>query len=430
MQHLTQKQFEEYVRQRLQPADLLAVSDHLDECEACRLRIETAGEGPFLALRDEVFADLEQSGAHLAPAQLADYVDNALMGESQQVVTDHLSSCDHCSFAVADLREFRNELSPDREYRPAEKTGFGESWWRRSFGFLPAAFRVSPWPAFGGAALAVLLLSLIGWVILRKQSEQRPSQEIAVGPTPVVQPTPAPSFVPSPLPSASPAAVVAQLNDGGRVLTLDAEGKFSGADDLPAEYQKILKTALADQRLPRSSQLAGLTRPGSSLMSGNNAKDSFRVIEPVGTVTMQITPAFRWSPVTGASHYVAEVYDDKFNLIAASPELQTNSWTAATPLARGKIYAWQVKAYKDGEEITSPRPPAPQAKFRVLDEAKANQLAAARRSYPSLHLTLALLYADAGVLDESEEQLRELLKANPNSDIARKLLRQVQAQRR
>ena len=89
-----------------------------------------------------------------------------------------------------------------------------------------------------------------------------------------------------------------------------------------------------------------------------------------------------------------------------------------------------LKAVKDGEEFKVPRPPAPQAKFRVLDRAKADELARARRAYPSSHLTLALLYADAGLLKEAEQELRLLQRANPDSEVARGLLRQVQALRR
>jgi hypothetical protein len=91
------------------------------------------------------------------------------------------------------------------------------------------------------------------------------------------------------------------------------------------------------------------------------------------------------------------------------------------------VYTWQVKAIKEAEEITSPRPPAPQAKFGILDQAKVNELVRAKRAYPSSHLTLALLYAEAGLLMEAEGELRALQVANPDSELARNLLRQVQA---
>ncbi|MGH9945390.1 MAG: tetratricopeptide repeat protein [Pyrinomonadaceae bacterium] len=287
---------------------------------------------------------------------------------------------------------------------------------------------MSPAPAFG-AALAVLLLAVTGWLIWRTPREREPNQEIVVSPAPTSQPAPI-VVSPAPTPQPAPVPVIAQLNDGEGQLTLDREGKFSGADDLPPAYQHMLKEALATRQIERSSQLKELTRPPSTLMSTDEQSSEFSVIEPVGKVVLTDRPTFRWLPMEGATGYVVEVYDDKFNLITTSPQLTDHLWATPQTLPRGKVYAWQVKASKDGEEITSPRPPAPQARFRILDGAKANELAKAKRAYPSSHLTLGLLYAEAGLLKEAEQELRLLQKANPDSEIARRLLRQVQAFRR
>ncbi len=213
-------------------------------------------------------------------------------------------------------------------------------------------------------------------------------------------------------------------------MTLDQEGKLAGADDLPPAYQSRLKDALSTRRIERSSQLNGLIRPPSALMGTGDQKSEFSVLEPVGKVLMTNRPALRWSRMEGATAYVVEVYDDKFNLVTASPQLTDNSWATPQSLSRGKVYSWQVKAIKDGQEFESPRPPAPQAKFRILDQATANELAKAKRAYPSSHLTLGLLYAEAGLLNEAERELRLLQKGNPGSEIARSLLRQIQALRR
>jgi hypothetical protein len=192
----------------------------------------------------------------------------------------------------------------------------------------------------------------------------------------------------------------------------------------------VLKEVLAGGRIGKSSRLDGLARPPSSLMGSDKQGGEFSVIEPVGSVLLTDRPTFRWSPMEDAEGYVVEVYDGKFNPVATSAQLTDHSWTAPQSFARGEVYAWQVKAIKDGEEITSPRPPAPQARFRVLDQTKANEISRARRVYRSSHLTLGLLYAEAGLLKEAELELRALRKANPDSDLARRLLRQVQALRR
>jgi hypothetical protein len=110
----------------------------------------------------------------------------------------------------------------------------------------------------------------------------------------------------------------------------------------------------------------------------------------------------------GATGYVVEVYDEHFKLVSSSPQVTNLQWATTQALPRGHVYSWQVKAIKDGQETTSPRPPAPQAKFRVLDQAKVNELTRAKRAYGSSHLMLGLLYAEAGLLKEAEAELRLL----------------------
>jgi hypothetical protein len=406
VEHLTQKQIEDFAQNRLPAAELLAASDHLDACEVCRTRVEAGVniDEAFFALRDEAFAENGNPIEHLTSEQTAEYVDRNLSGDELQFVTDHVSGCEQCAFAVADLRAFRNEIAPslDREYGSGQVTPVVRESWRQRFASL---FRVSPVPAFGAAALAILLLSLIAWIVWRTPKEEK--QEVVVVPSPSLQPSP--SVVPPVELQPEPAPVVAQLNDG----------------PVPAAYQELVKKALTTQRIERSSQLQGLTRPSSSLMGTNEPGREFSVLAPAGVVLMSDRPSFRWSRFEGASGYVVEVYDDQFKLVISSAEVTTVSWTATQSLARGKLYSWQVKAVKEGQEVTVPRPPAPQAKFRVIDQGRMNEISRARRAYGSSHLTLALLYAEAGLVSEAEQELRMLQKANPQSEIVRKLLRQV-----
>ena len=425
MEHLTQKQVEDYCQRQLPAAELLAVTDHFGGCDLCRERIERAGNGEaaFFELHHELFDEAAETVQHLTMEQAADYVDRSLSSEELQVFSDHLTHCEQCVSAVDDLREFRNEIAPslDRDYAPATVSSPAESAWRRRLRSLAAPFRVSPVPAFGGAALAILLLAVVAWVVFRTPQQSEP--QIANAPTP--QPTVPPSQSDAPPTQPQPAPVVAQITDGSGTLTLDQQGKLSGADDLPPAYQNLVKKALSGGRIEKSAQLQGLTRPGSSLMGSNNQPGEFSVLEPLGNVLLTDRATFRWSAMEGATGYVVEVYDEKFAPITSSPQLTDLTWT--TNLPRGHVYSWQVKAIKDGNEITSPRPPAPQAKFRILDQAKANELASARRAHASSHLTLGLLYADAGLLREAEQEFRLLQKANPNSDLARNLLRQIRS---
>jgi hypothetical protein len=167
-----------------------------------------------------------------------------------------------------------------------------------------------------------------------------------------------------------------------------------------------------------------------SMRGGDNQGNKFSVINPIGIVLLSDRPTFRWSPLEGATGYIVEVYDDKLRQIITSSQVADTSWTAPQSLKRGAIYSWQVTAIKGGEEFSSPRPPAPMAKFRILDEALANEVVQARRAYASSHLTLALVYTRTGLLDEAEQEFRALQRANPNSTISRLLLTDLQAMRR
>lgn len=421
LEHLSEKQVEDYSLHRLRAAEVLGVGDHLAECEACRLRIERAlnRDATFVTVHAEVFSENGAAPAHLTAEQTAAYVDKNLSGEMLQLVSDHLHTCEQCTLAVNDLRVFRDQMAPAlaHKYGPTRVPAPAESNWR---GKLASLFNVGPVPAFATAALGVLLLAGIAWIIWRTPGTNE--QQTLVTPTPIPQPsaTPEASLQPS-----VPVPVIAQLSDGGGVLTLDQDGHLLGADALPPAYQGLVKKALTTQRIERSSELQGLARPSSSLMGSDDSGNEFSVLEPVGSVLLSNRAAFRWSRMEGATAYVVEVYDQQFKPVTSSPQLTTTSWT--TILDRGKIYSWQVKALKADQEFTSPHPPAPQAKFRILDQAKANDIAQAKRAYASSHLTLGLLYADAGLLKEAEQEFRLLQRANPTSSLPRILLRQVQS---
>ena len=425
IEHLTQNEVGDYCRRQLCPAALLKVADHIGKCESCRQRIENelSTDEAFFALRTEVFGAGEEAflmmpRSHATAEQAAGYVDGSLAHEELQMVADHLSRCELCALAVEDVDAFRYRItsSIDREYQPAVAPASMNSWWKAAVASL-AAFAPRPAGLAIGSAFAVVLLAVSSWFVWRTLPAE-PEQELASSPTPLSRR------------EASPAArLVAQVYDGKAKLTLDETGKLSGADDLPPAYQVMLKEALISQRIGESERLKGLSRASSSLMSAEKREADFELIAPVGRVLFTSRPTFRWSPLQGATRYVVEVYDSAFNLVARSPELTNLSW-AVPSLPRGTVYTWQVTAIKDGQVFRSPRPPTPQARFRIVDQSKANELLNARREYSSSHLALGLLYAEAGLLEEAERELRALKIANPDSEIIRRFLSQIQAMRR
>jgi predicted Zn-dependent protease len=116
-------------------------------------------------------------------------------------------------------------------------------------------------------------------------------------------------------------------------------------------------------------------------------------------------------------------------VVTTSPALTTTNWSPIVELARGRIYSWQVASLKDGKQQVSPAPPEPEARFKVLSKATVDELSNVEKSGNS-HLVRGAMYARAGLLDDAERELRALLAANPNSQIAKQLLQSVRAKRR
>ncbi len=342
-----------------------------------------------------------------------------LAAAEMALVVNHIEQCSDCAeeyrlaFAVKDWAANAAITHADVLATKPAVTSAKESWWQ-------AWFSLPHWkiPAVAFAGLALLV---VGWFVWRTASKKEVVPQIAVA-------TPTATATPFASPSATPdAPVIAQLQDGSRLIALNQQGELTGIENLSPAQQRMVKEALTTQRIERSALLAGLNRGGSALMSGSDEEKKFAVTAPVGKVLLTDRPTFRWSALPNATSYVIEIYDEQFNLVTASPPLSTTTWTMPQSLKRGALFAWQVKARQDGQEITSPHPPAPQAKFRLLTQAKANEIAQARRSVGASHLTLGLLYAEAGLLDEAEAEFRALQRANSTSPIARRLLMNVRA---
>lgn len=418
--HLSQNQIDDYCGRKLSAIELLSVSDHLAVCDLCRGVAEEASDGDraFFALRSEVFGDTTDS-PHATTEKTVAYVDGLLSGDELQTVNDHLHRCEECTRLVDDLRAFKDQIGNQINIPHSPVLIPVQSGKTHRRLFLLPSFAVSYQTFAIGAALTILIVAVIGWLIWRGTQTQPVSQDEAVSPPRTQQES-----------QVDQIPIIAQLNDAEGRLTLNQAGQLSGVDRLPADYQTIIKEALTNQRIDVSPSLKGLVRAGSPLMSSEKDGSNFSVIEPVGKVLLTDRPQFRWSPLAGANNYVVEIYDSELTPVTASSELTTHSWEPPKSLLRGRMYSWQVKAIKDDKTVVAPRPPAPQARFRIVDSTIADEIAEARRSYASSHLLLGMLYAKAGLLDEARKEFHELQKANPDSEIARKLLGNLTQPRR
>ncbi|HYI10350.1 MAG TPA: hypothetical protein VEK57_14920 [Thermoanaerobaculia bacterium] len=148
-------------------------------------------------------------------------------------------------------------------------------------------------------------------------------------------------------------------------------------------------------------------------------------LSPVGAMVLDDRPVFQWSGVRNGKYRV-EIFDEAFHPVAASPELLTTSWTPPHALPGGRTYLWQITAVIAGETFTVPQPPAPEARFHVIDRRQALAIDALERNErPSLGLGVA--YAEAGALAEAQREFSALVAANREAERARTYLATVQA---
>jgi anti-sigma factor RsiW len=461
-EHFSTKQVEHYLQRAMTPAELLAADDHLAACSACRERLTQAKEPSALvaSLRAGLRAEAREVRKHLAYEQLAAYVDDRMGDVDREIVDSHLAVCSRCGEEMRDLFAFRETLSSAPLAAPAAQTA--PSLRERLLSPVRMALGQSPLRLAGGvAALTLIALAVTLWIVWKSSATKPGTQEIVkTQPSPQVFETPTPTAAtPTPLPQTAPPQnadtsgpqptpqsvappvnrpprrespdasreIVVALNDGGRKLTLDNQGQLTGLDNLSPAEQQAVRAALLTGRAPASSELTGLGRWGDeTLMGAPGGGRSLGLQSPVGIVLRTETPTFRWSAPDGATRYTVNVFDAEFNRVMTSGAVSKNEWTAPRALPRGAVYSWQVTAVVGGKEIQAPVPPAPEARFRVLGRAQEDSLRRAEQLYAGEHLTLGVLYSRAGLLDEAEREFRALLAANPDSQVAKNLLRNIE----
>jgi hypothetical protein len=93
------------------------------------------------------------------------------------------------------------------------------------------------------------------------------------------------------------------------------------------------------------------------------------------------------------------------------------------------VYLWQVSATKNGQQVVAPAPPAPEAKFELLDLSQANELEQLKREQPNAHLALGRAYASRGVLDEAEREFRLVSDSDVDYALAQKFIHDLEALR-
>ena len=352
--------------------------------------------------------DYEQ---HLEP-----YVDGKADDIDREIVESHVAECARCAEELRDLRAFR--------WQPVAGDARVTSSRRKLWAWLPK-------PAFAMAIVVagfVLAVTALWWT--RYSASRQTERAQANSPGPDKQGRVVNNMQPSPGvtgPAAAREKPLLVLNDAGGQVTLDQRGRLEGLHELPPDLKESVERALNTHRLRASPALTGWPTGAGDLRGELNMQSTFAPLEPTDVVVETDRPTFRWRALEGAHAYIVTVFDDKLRKVAGSEPVNGTKWTTPNSLARGVVYSWQVSALKAGETVVSPKPPLPEARFKILDQAAVAALAKLKQSAGSSHLVMGVFYWKHGLIEEAEREFKALANANPNSPAAAELLASIRS---
>jgi anti-sigma factor RsiW len=403
--------------------------------------------------------------------QLAAYVDGALDDVDREIVESWLERDPDLRAEVDDLRALRDAMSqpgvapasasfaapastsgPSRDALTASRGAAGAasipgttSAARPSSGvvsFEEASKRAGAGKRrrFGTAtvvmgAMAAAVIGAVTWMAVRtaRVGDSRPGasgSQVARQPE---QPRQGPPEQAPPVQAPNAAAPQIAVRDAGGLIAIDAAGIVTGltADAADPAMTRLVADALTKGTLPPgAAAAAGLGARELTLMSRSRQTPVSRLapLSPIATIVRTTRPVFRWSPHPGARGYVVTIYGPDFDQVMSSPTLTDTTWTAAA-LKQGITYQWQVTADTSEGPVRAPAPPAPDARFRVIDAAAGKTLERDLARAGSSKLLKGLLLAQAGVLDEAEQTFEGLQTENPDSKRVADLLARVRERR-
>ena len=409
LEHLSETQLTRYRERSLDAQELLAVDRHLASCDLCHERLTRFPSGASILFESEdqpFHLDYEQ---HLEP-----YVDGTANDIDREIVDSHVAICSKCATDLEELLEFKQQ-------QPVAAIVDTSSRRRQWFSQLRWS------PAWATAAVIAAVFGLSGAVFLwtRYPAPGAIQQDRTVSPAETehkAQNTPSPETDSRFSLREEPLLV---LNDASCQFRLYKDGHLEAPQELPADLKESIERALVTHRLGASPALKGWATGAGKLRSGFSTAGTFAPLEPVGVVIETDRPTFRWRSLQGAQHYIVTVFDAKLRQVAGSGPVTQSEWTVPNALQRGVTYSWQITAVKDGETIVSPKPPLPEARFRVLDQHAVNAMATLRLSVGTSHLAMGVFYWKHGLLADAEREFQALANANPDSSVVKQLLKDI-----
>src|SRR5262245_61847280 len=338
-EHLLAEDIARFRNRTMPPGELIHSYGHLAACEVCCRRAAEVVR-PQKAFGSMLSALKVEGPEHLIYEQVAFYVDDELDQVDREIVTSHLESCLECEERVELLRAFRAEMLSYvvEEQAPRLEQSFWQRFvvfWRSPAHWIPLQLAVTAalilfcvWVATGPLRARVTELQAERDRLQRANDDLQKQTSDLQARLADIQQTP-----PSKAPQTAPQDLIA-LNDGGRQITLNKRGEIEGLESLPPSYEQAVKDALTKRRIDTRPELSELIGQSGSLLRGTGQGVAFALVSPVGTAIEGASPTFRWRELGGASGYLVNVFDSRFNRVAASEVISQTEWTIPNLLER------------------------------------------------------------------------------------------------
>lgn len=428
---LTPQGIDRYRKGALDSADeLLAVEGHLDACVDCRNALRADVRHAAVSLTHKLVPAVHES-ACLDANLLARYVNGKADVGDVEVVEIHTEDCPRCAQSLASLRASRQavapRLSPLARLRallapPRRVLSLAAS---GVTAMVAAAALVSLWnkaeaERARSADLQAQVAAAQSQLTQEQQARQRQLQEDrqAYGRQ-----------------MARVRQETETVQEGLKVRIGNLERQLAARPHPPVLAQpprndagrqllQTLETAVLQGVVNLPAQVASLTQ-GTDRSGSSQGRPEISLLRPVATFVWEERPTLAAKPLDGATGYqVTIVNPDAPGTSIKTIPLSISKWKVANALQRGQVYEWWVTARKKDRDVSSPV-----ARFRMLDKAQADAVTRAQRVYTGLPLTLGIVYAQAGLVDDAERAFQSVLKTNPKHPVATQLLRGLQADR-
>jgi hypothetical protein len=400
--HISNLELRAYFAKSMSTEALIAFDEHLSQCEGCKELFGSASKLDLDAIDNALIRNVLSGESapteldllrseHLSYEQLEAYVGRNLLPDLETRLSAHLKNCSTCAGELRDLEGFALQMT---QRVPTER------WTSKLRKVFSIHFQFAPrrWAA-------VSLLVVCGFLAVL----------VSIRKTSTTETVPVEKGL-----KISPSGEPRQIKD---LPILSAK--------LSAEDFAALSAARSSRSISTPPILKKLSGTSETLLGTSVAEKSLSLIEPVGEVDPQSMPVFKWTPVEGVKSYIAELFTMSFRRVQTSGPISETQWRAKRPLQAGVIYLWQVTALMaNGRSLVAPEPPAPEAKFMVMDPKASEKLAKMAEDEGQNHLLLAVLYGQAGAVQTAEKELQNISKDDPDYSLAQELLASLPKNRR